>query len=127
MPRSGLAGGQRAGCIAGAGKDVYDTPVAQTRLCAGLRSATDSLACLRGVANQAYAGRPHRELALFSQCTRMPADARLGCASWFGQTFNVLENGRFLKHGCPKLARTAVRAACEAGARRWKGPLRTFS
>ena len=30
----GLAGLQRAGCIAGAGKDFYDTPVAQAQLCA---------------------------------------------------------------------------------------------
>jgi hypothetical protein len=56
----------------------------------------------------------------------MPAGARAGCAAWFGQTFNVLENGRFLTHGCPKVA-AAFRAACAAGARRWGEPLVTFS
>ena len=61
----GLAGGQRAGCIAGASKDVYDTPAAQARLCANLDAAADALACLRGVANQAYAGKPRQEVALF--------------------------------------------------------------
>ena len=32
----GLAGAQRAGCIAGASKDVYDTPLAQAQLHVGL-------------------------------------------------------------------------------------------
>ena len=122
----GLTGMQRAGCIAGAGKDVYDSPVAQTRLCSRLGTAADALACLRGVANQAYVGKPRRELALFSGCLRMPAAARRGCAEWFGRTFNVLENGHFLGGGCPKLA-VAFRAGCEAGARRWTEPLVTFS
>jgi hypothetical protein len=123
----GLAGAQRAGCIAGAGKDFYDSPVGQARLCARLGAAADALACLRGVANQAYAGEPRRELALFSECSRMPSRARAGCAAWFGQTFNVVENGRFLRGGCPKLIGAVIRAGCEAGARRWKQPLVTFS
>jgi hypothetical protein len=122
----GLAGLQRAGCIAGAGKDVYDSAVAQTRLCSRLPAAADALACLRGVANQAYVGKPRRELALFSGCSRMPGPARTGCAEWFGRTFNVLENGRFLRGGCPRL-RVAFRAGCVAGARRWGEPLVTFS
>ena len=122
----GLAGLQRAGCLAGAGKDVYDSPVAQTRLCSQLRAPADALACLRGVANQAYAGERRRELALFAGCSRMPAAARTGCLEWFGKTFNVLENGRFLRGGCPRLA-VAFRAGCAAGARRWTQPLVTFS
>ena len=122
----GLAGLQRAGCIAGAGKDFYDSPLAQTRLCASLHGPADALACVRGVANQAYAGQPRRELALFRACARMPAGARAGCAAWFGKTFNVLENGRFLADGCPKVI-VAFRAACAAGARRWGEPLVTFS
>jgi hypothetical protein len=120
----GLAGAQRVGCLAGAGKDVYDTPVAQTRLCAALRAAADALACLRGVANQADAGQLRREVALFRECARMPAGARAGCAAWFGQTFNVVENGSFLRRGCPLVRESA---ACAAGARRWLGPLVTFS
>lgn len=118
----GLAGEERAGCIAGAGKDVYDTPVGQTRLCARL-AADDALACLRGVANQNLAGEPRREAALFSECARMPAAARPGCAAWFGKTFNVLENGRFR---CARVA-APFRAGCAAGARRWTQPLVTFS
>jgi hypothetical protein len=56
----------------------------------------------------------------------MPAAARDACAAWFGRTFNVLENGRFLRSGCPKLAAAAARA-CAVGARRWAEPLVTFS
>ena len=62
---SGLAGAQRIGCIAGAAKDDIDDPVAQTRLCAALHTRADALACLRGVANQVYAGAPKKQLALF--------------------------------------------------------------
>jgi hypothetical protein len=123
---SGLTGAQRTGCIAGAAKDDLDDPVAQTRMCGALQAATDALACLRGVANQAYAGQPAKQLALFRQCARMPAGARGGCDAWFGRTFNVLTNGSFRTQGCPKLARTD-RAACTAGARRWGAPLVTFS
>jgi hypothetical protein len=57
----------------------------------------------------------------------MPPRARLGCDSWFGRTFNVVEDGRFLRDGCPTLAAPRDRAACAAGARRWRGPLVTFS
>jgi hypothetical protein len=122
----GLAGAQRVGCIAGAAKDVYDTPVGQLAMCAKLRVAADGLACVRGVGNQAYAGQPKRELALLGDCRRLAAGAVAGCAAWFGQTFNVVENGRFLAQGCPKAARS-LRAACAVGARRWRGPLVTFS
>jgi hypothetical protein len=123
----GLAGMQRAGCIAGASKDVFDTPDVQAGYCSQLRAAADAVACLRGVANQAYAGEPRRELALFGICPRMPAGARARCAAWFGKTFNVLENGRFLRGGCPKLPAPGERAACAAGAKRWTQPLVTFS
>jgi hypothetical protein len=123
----GLAGSQRAGCVAAGSKDVPDTPLAQTRLCAGLRAAADALACLRGVGNQAYAGEPGRELALLAECARMPDRARAGCDAWFGRTFNVVEDGRFLREGCPRLAAAPDRAACASGARRWRAPLVTFS
>jgi len=123
----GLVGGQRVGCVAGAGKDVFDTPVGQARMCAGLRVAADALACLRGVANQGYAGQLRREVALFRECFRMPAGARSGCAAWFGRTFNVVSNGSFLRRGCPLVRGAALRAACTAGARRWRAPLVTFA
>jgi hypothetical protein len=119
----GLVGAQRAGCIAGAGKDVYDSPIAQARLCGRLAAAADALACLRGVGNQAYGGEPRRERALFATCAGMPGTARTGCAAWFGKTFNVLENGRFR---CAGVA-APFRAGCRAGARRWQQPLVTFS
>jgi hypothetical protein len=121
----GLAGVQRAGCIAGASKAVYDTPVAQTRLCTKLVAA-DALACVRGVANQAYAGELRREVGLIEECARMPVGARAGCASWFGRTFNVIANGRFGSQGCGRLG-PPLRGDCEAGARRWLEPLVTFA
>jgi hypothetical protein len=122
----GLRRLQREGCIAGAEKAVYDTPAAQLRLCAKL-SAVDALACVRGVGNQAYAGSPRNELALIRACSSLAAAARQGCASWFGRTFNVLENGRFASRGCPRLRGRAARGACEAGARLWLQPLVTFA
>ena len=118
----GLAGAQRAGCIAGAAKDVYDTPVGQLGMCAKLRAA-DALACVRGVANQGYAGQPKQETRLIDDCLRLPAAARAGCGAWFGQTFNVVENGRF---ACGRVV-ASLRAACRIGTRRWLGPLVTFS
>jgi len=114
----GLTGGGRVGCIAGAEKAALDTPVGQARMCERM-TAADGLACLRGVANQAYAGQPRRERAFLSVCRRMKAPA--GCAAWLGQTFNVLENGRFR---CPA---GALHAACVIGTHRWRQPLVTFA
>jgi hypothetical protein len=122
----GLAGLQRAGCIAGAAKTIPDAPQIQARLCTHLGAAVDAVACLRGVANQTYAGEPAKQLELFGVCARMPVGGRAGCDAWFGRTFNVLTNGRFLRDGCPRLAAQA-RAACVAGARRWTQPLVTFA
>ena len=123
----GLTGVQRAGCIAGGSKTVLDDPLAQAQLCTRLAHAADALACLRGVANQAYAGEPARQLALFRVCAQMPAGAEAGCAAWFGRTFNVVTNGTFLRDGCPRLATATERAGCTSGARRWGRPLVTFS
>jgi hypothetical protein len=123
----GLSGVQRAGCIAGGSKTVFDNPLGQAQLCARLAHAADALACLRGVANQAYVGEPARQLALFSVCARMPAGAEAGCASWFGRTFNVVTNGNFLHDGCPRLRTATERVACAVGARQWGRPLVTFS
>jgi hypothetical protein len=123
---AGLAGEQRSGCIAGAAKTFDGSPVDQTRLCAGLRGGPDALACLRGVGNQAYAGRRGAEVHLFRACLRFPPGAVRGCAAWFGKTFNVLENGAFLRRGCPRVV-ASLRSACVAGARTWGAPLVTFS
>ena len=117
----GLAGAQREGCIAGAAKDVYDTPVAQLAMCAKLRAA-DALACVRGVGNQAYAGEPKRELAAPRRLPAAAAGAVAGCAAWFGQTFNVVENGRFLRRRLPAARREVVlRRGCEVGRDGGKG------
>jgi hypothetical protein len=120
---SGLGGAERAGCIAGASKAVYETVQGQTRLCASLARSSDGIACLRGVANQALAGKPRAEVALVGLCRRLARAA--ACASWFGKTFNVLENGTFAKRGCPRVV-APLRAACLAGAKRWTAPLVTF-
>jgi hypothetical protein len=118
----GLVGNQRAGCIAGASKDVYDTAAVQMQFCSSL-SAVDAAPCVRGVANQVDAGRPKREYALLRMCARFPRAARGTCAAWFGQTFSVLENGRF---SCAPVA-ASLRAACGVGLKRWRGPLVTFA
>jgi hypothetical protein len=123
----GLAGAQREGCIAAVSKTVQEAPLAQARLCARLAAAADAVSCLRGVANQTYAGQPANELRLFTACARMPAGARVSCDAWFGRTFNVLTNGRFVRDGCPRLRSGDDRAACAAGARRWADPLVTFA
>jgi hypothetical protein len=115
----GLGGAMRFGCIAGAAKDVNDSPAAQARLCTRM-VARDGLACLRGVGNQADVGEPKKEHALFGVCRAMATGARAGCAAWFGRTFNVLENGRFRCSG-------SMRAACLDGAHRWREPLVTFA
>jgi hypothetical protein len=122
---SGLAGLQRSGCIAAAAKTVPEAPTAQARMCSQLRTAPDAVACLRGVANQTYTKTP-QQLRLFGVCSRMPTGAHGPCDAWFGRTFNVMTNGRFLHGGCPRLA-PADRAACAAGARRAAEPLVTFA
>jgi hypothetical protein len=118
----GLTGNQRAGCIAGASKDVYDTPAVQMRFCAQL-SAVDAVPCVRGVANQVDAGHPKREYALLRMCSLYPRAARGACAAWLGQTFNVVENGRFT---CTPVA-AALQPGCSVGLKRWSGPLVTFA
>jgi hypothetical protein len=116
----GLQGAPRVGCVAGAVKADQDAPAAQAALCTHM-NAVDGLACLRGVGNQAFAGQPARERALFGVCARMAPGARTGCAAWLGKTFNALEDGRFT---CPG---GAAHAGCVAGAREWRRPLVTFA
>jgi hypothetical protein len=116
----GLTGGARVGCVAGAEKASIDGPVAQAQMCTRM-DAADGLACLRGVANQALVGDQPKERAFFSVCARMAAGARTGCSAWLGQTFAVLENGRFT---CPE---GAAHAGCVAGTHRWRAPLVTFA
>jgi hypothetical protein len=83
----------------------------------------DALACVRGVANQAFAGKPRAERSLLRDCLWLRAGARRGCAAWFAQTFNVVENGRF---SCTQVV-ASLRASCAVGVRRWTRPLVTFA
>jgi hypothetical protein len=76
----------------------------------------DQHACVRGVADQALAGKPTRQLALIRMCRT--AD----CYAWLGRTLAVVTNGSFR---CSALARG--RAACAAGAAQMRDALVTFS
>ena len=87
------------------------------------RMRSRACAASRTRRSRASRGARSRSSASARACRRARAT---GCAAWFGKTFNVLENGRFLAHGCPDVA-AAFRAACAAGARRWGEPLVTFS
>ena len=68
----------------------------------------DALACLRGVANQAFAGQPRREVALFGECARMPAGAGTDARRGSGRRSTCSRTGASCD-GCP---RVAFRAAC---------------
>jgi hypothetical protein len=116
---------QRFGCISGAALTVSSNPFDQMRICARLRSA-DATACLRGVPDQALAGRPARQLELIRLCRRITATARTGCYEWLGRTLGVVTNGAFRARGCTRLGPVAARA-CLAGARRMDEALVTFS
>jgi hypothetical protein len=123
----GLTGRQRAGCIAGASLSVPAAgPFEQTRICRGL-APVDADSCLRGVAVQAFAGKPAKARALIARCAGFAPAARPDCYAWFGRTLNVVTNGRFARSGCRAVRPAPARAACAAGARRYLAPLLTFS
>jgi len=111
----GLRAVERFGCISAATLVVADDPFEQMRVCAQLQGL-DTHACVRGVADQALAGEPQRQLRLIRMCKT--AD----CYAWLGRTLAVVTNGRFrcgeLVHG---------RAACDEGAARIRDALVTFS
>jgi hypothetical protein len=95
------------------------------RVCARL-SAADAAACVRGVPDQALAGKAGRQLRLIRECVRIVAGARSGCYEWLGRTLAVVTNGAFRERGCRKLSPSA-RRACEEGAGRMSAALVTFS
>ncbi len=111
----GLAGIQRFGCISGATLTISSEPFEQLRVCTRLRGS-DASACVRGVADQALAGEPARQLALIRLCRSSD------CFEWLGRTLAVVTNGRFR---CASL--THGRRACLAGAARISAALVTFS
>jgi hypothetical protein len=111
----GLDALRRGACISAATLAISGDPFEQMRVCLRL-AATDSAACVRGVADQALAGRPARQAALIRMC-RTP-----DCFRWIGRTLAVVTNGGFR---CDALARGA--RACMQGARQLRGALVTFS
>ena len=121
----GLTGLQRFGCVSAAALTISSNPFDQMRLCQGLR-ARDAEACVRGVPDQALAGRSAQQLRLIRGCARVTAGARRDCYEWLGRTLAVVTNGSFRERGCGKLALDA-RRACVAGAGRMEAPLVTFS
>jgi hypothetical protein len=120
----GLVGAQRKGCIGGASLALGGEAFEQTRLCSRL-PAGDAVPCLHGVTVQATEGKPAAQRRLLGECSRFPAGARSGCTSWFGLTLNLVTNGRFARV-CTTLA-VDERGACLTGARRYTGPIVTFS
>jgi hypothetical protein len=111
----GLRGLERYGCVSGAALTISSDPFDQMRVCAQL-SGQDASACLRGVPDQALAGKPRRQLRLIRMC-------RTGdCYAWLGRTLAVVTNGSFR---CAALTRG--RQACAAGAARMRDALVTFS
>jgi hypothetical protein len=62
---------------------------------------------------------------LIGECRSFAASARSGCASWFGLTLNLVTNGGFAR-ACKTIA-LPDRVACATGARRYTGPIVTFS
>ena len=111
----GLRSIQRFGCISGATLELSSDPFEQMHVCRALRGL-DASACVRGVADQALAGEPRRQLELIRMCRS--AD----CYAWLGRTLAVVTNGEFR---CAALVRG--RDACAAGAARMGRALVTFS
>ena len=111
----GLHGIERFGCISAATVALSSDPFEQLRACRRL-PGLDGRACVRGVADQALAGEPARQLRLIRMCRS--AD----CYAWLGRTLAVVTNGRFR---CAALVRG--RRPCAAGAARSGDALVTFS
>ena len=121
----GLLSVERFGCISAAALTISSNPFEQIRVCAQLRG-DDAAACLRGVPDQALAGKPAGQLRLIRECGRIEPAARRGCYEWLGRTLAVVTNGAFVERGCTKLEAVA-RSACARGALKMNDALVTFS
>ena len=121
----GLHSIERFGCISAAALTISSNPFDQIRVCAHLRGE-DAAACVRGVPDQALAGKPAGQLRLIRECGRIERAARRGCYEWLGRTLAVVTNGAFRERGCTKLGPVA-RGACAAGALNMNDALVTFS
>jgi hypothetical protein len=121
----GLHSLERYGCISAAALTISSNPFDQMRVCGELQAA-DAEACVRGIPDQALAGRPAQQLRLIRDCAHEAAGARSGCYEWLGRTLAVVTNGLFRERGCTKLS-PGPRRACTAGALRMRAALVTFS
>ncbi|MGZ4300359.1 MAG: hypothetical protein ACXVR9_03730 [Gaiellaceae bacterium] len=121
-----LKGLERSGCISAAALTISSNPFDQMHVCERL-GAADASACLRGVPDQALAGRAPAQLRLIRACARITVDARAGCYEWLGRTLSVVTNGAFRERGCTKLSPEPARRACTTGASRMRAALVTFS
>jgi len=72
----GLRSLERYGCISAAALTISSNPFDQMRVCAELR-ADDAAACLRGVPDQALAGRATQQLRLIRDCAHVATGARV--------------------------------------------------
>ena len=106
---------------------VATQSVAQNAAAPASPGGPDASACLRGVPDQALAGRPRQQLALIRACVRMAVGARASCYSWLGRTLAVVTNGVFRERGCTRLRSARARTDCSAGAARMYDALVTFS
>jgi len=125
VPAAGLRSLERYGCISAAALTISSNPFDQMRVCEELRAA-DASACLRGVPDQALAGRAAQQLRLIRDCAHVAVGARAGCYEWLGRTLAVVTNGLFRERGCTRLS-PGPRRACTAGASRMHDALVTFS
>ena len=97
VQRAGLHRGRGEGLLRHAGR--AGAALCEPRMPRRMRSP--ACAASRTRRSRASRGRRSRSSASAPACRRARG---AGCAAWFGQTFNVLENGRFLAHGCPDVA-----------------------
>jgi hypothetical protein len=112
----GLDALQRFGCISGATLALSGDPFEQLRVCVRM-SQRDGAACVRGVADQALAGKPTRQRELIRMCRVSD------CYAWIGRTLAVVTNGQFR---CDVLTGTA-RNSCATGVGQIRAALVTFS
>ena len=124
----GESGFQREGCVTAASLIGPPDPAVQLRICARMRSVTDSASCVRGTKVQNLQDAPiDTYVQLVEGCKPFAAAARGACYRWLGKAMAVLTDGEFETAGCPQLSDPAARRECEAGARTMEDALVTFS
>jgi hypothetical protein len=123
----GIEGLQREGCVTAASLIGPPDPAEQLRICARMRSVTDSASCVRGTKVQNLQDAPTEAyVRLIGGCERFKPAPRGACYRWLGKTLAVLTDGEFERAGCTQLE-SGPRRECEAGARAMEDALVTFS